>query len=86
MMKNSEIQILLIVNRESLITNGILPYESIVGATMFSVHGTVGTSINAIGIHASYRYNSFSPFLIHLSQLMGAFEINVRSDGSITRH
>ena len=43
MMKNPEIQILLIVNRESLITNGLLSNDSIVGAIMFSVHGIIGT-------------------------------------------
>ena len=85
-MKNPEIQILLIVNRESLLTNGLLSNDSIVGAIMFSVHGTVGTSINAIGTYESYCYNSFGPFLIHLSQIMGAYEIDVRSDGDITRH
>ena len=55
MMKNPEIQILLIVNRESLLTNGLLSNDSIVGKIMFSVHGIIGTSINAIGIHESYR-------------------------------
>ena len=86
MMENPEIEILLIVNRESLLTNGILSNKSIVGSIMFSVHGTVGTSINALGIDPEYRYNSFGPFLIHLSQVMGAYEIDVRSDGDITRH
>ena len=86
MMNNPDIQILLIVNRELLLTNGVLYNESMIGATMFSVHGTVVTSINAIGIHESYCYNSFGPFLIHLSQVMGAYEIDVRSDGGITRH
>ena len=61
MMKNPEIKILLLVNRESLLTNGILSNESIVDAIMSSVHRIVGTSINAIGIHESYRYNSFGP-------------------------
>ena len=50
---NPEIQILLIVNRELLLNNGILSNESNVDAIMFSVHRTVGTSINAIGIHES---------------------------------
>ena len=85
-MKNPEIKILLLVNRESLLTNGILSNESIVDAIMSSVHRIVGTSINAIGIYESYHYNSFSPFLSHLSQIMGAHEIDVRSDGAITRY
>ena len=54
MMGNPEIEILLIVNRESLLTDGILSNESIIGSIMFSVHGTVGTSINVIGIHEAY--------------------------------
>ena len=83
MMKNPEIQILLIVNRESLLTNGLLSNDSIVGAIMSSVHGIVGTSINAIGIHESYCCNSFGPFLIHLSQIMGAY-MRLMSDLMVT--
>ena len=86
MMDNPDIQIVLIVNRELVLTSGVLSNESIVGGILFNVHGIIGTSINAIGIHESYRYNSFGPFLIHLSQVMGAYEIDVRSDGAVTRH
>lgn len=86
MMKTKDMKILLIVNREIFLTDGILSNKSIVGGVIFATHNTTATTINAIGIHASYRYNSFGPFLIHLSQIFGAYDIDVKSNGVATRN
>ena len=85
MMENKDIKILLLVNRENYLLDGILSNNSIVGGILFSTHDTTAISINAIGIHASYRYNSFGPFLIHLSQIFGGYDIDVKSNGVVTR-
>ena len=65
MMDNKDIQILLIINREDLITDEKLSSTSIVGGTLFSIHGIKEISVNAIRICASYKYSSFGPLLIH---------------------
>ena len=75
MTKDPDIQILMLANRESLLTNGVLSTESIIGVIMFSVHETIVTSINAIGIHKSYGYNSFDPFLIHLCNMIETYNV-----------
>ena len=85
MMKNKDIRILLLVNRENALNDGYLSNNSIIGGVLFAVHGIIGTSINAIGIHHDYRYNSFGPFLIHLTQLFGAYQIELRSNGKTER-
>ena len=85
MMNNEDIRILLLINREIVLNDGYLSKNSIIGGVLFAVHGIIGTSINAIGIHDLYRYNSFGPFLIHLTQLFGAYEIELRSDGKTDR-
>jgi len=66
----------------------ILPIQSddsIVGGITFAVHDTLGTSITVLGINDQCRYNSSGPFLIHLSQVMGAYEIDVNTNGTVSR-
>ena len=83
MMENEEIKIILLVNRENFLNDNTLSLSSIVGGVLYSVQGTIGTCINAIAIHSDYRYNSFGPLLIYLSQILGAYHIEVRCDGSL---
>ena len=84
MMENKDIHILLIVNREELLEEEELNNTSIIGGVLFACHGTKGISINAIGINAAYRYNSFGPFLIHLAQNIGCYHIDMLTIGRVT--
>ena len=83
MMENEEIKIILLINREQFLEDNALSLSSIVGGVLYSVHGTVGTCINAIGIHADYRYNSFGPLLVYLSQIFGAYHIDIICNGKL---
>lgn len=81
MMNSSEIDILLIVNREIYLEENVLSLNSIIGGVAFSVHSQIAITINCLGIHFDYRYNSFGPILVHLCQVIGACKIESVSKG-----
>lgn len=83
MMDNKNINIVLIVNREIFLQDKGLSINSIIGGALFAVHEQIGITINCVGIHFDYRYNSFGPILIHLCQVIGACQIELNSNGIV---
>ena len=83
MMDNKDIEIVLIVNREIFLQDEVLSNSSIIGGALFAIHEQIGITINCVGIHFDYRYNSFGPILIHLCQVIGACQIEMNSNGIV---